>query len=153
IFTGLILNTSTQPKRSLTDCYHTLFSRVLFSTETHARTGKGISSYHTLFSRVLFSTYYNNHWIHSRRVTIPYFHGSYSQLLGAINNNTVLLLPYPIFTGLILNSGCDWTPAGVDMLPYPIFTGLILNYVAKLNNTDYMKLPYPIFTGLILNMK
>ncbi|MDN5310800.1 MAG: hypothetical protein PWP14_2194 [Methanolobus sp.] len=36
-------------------------------------------------------------------------------------------LPYPIFTGLILNIFMAVVICSVNRLPYPIFTGLILN--------------------------
>ncbi|MDN5310573.1 MAG: hypothetical protein PWP14_1967 [Methanolobus sp.] len=88
------------------ECYHTLFSRVLFSTPeigTFMRTYE--NCYHTLFSRVLFSTI----------------------LAAKVEDEDTWELPYPIFTGLILNQPAAAIQKMRIGLPYPIFTGLILN--------------------------
>ncbi|MDK2833809.1 MAG: hypothetical protein PWP63_896 [Methanolobus sp.] len=119
IFTGLILNKSIlpTPQEAVLTSYHTLFSRVLFSTEiAEEMINEGMVLPYPIFTGLILNNINSIFFLGYIRVTIPYFHGSYSQ-----------------------RTTCRPLAHGESALPYPIFTGLILNFSEQQKN-DILRL-------------
>ncbi|MDN5310572.1 MAG: hypothetical protein PWP14_1966 [Methanolobus sp.] len=153
IFTGLILN-----------FYHIRIIQIRLSLLPYPIfTGLILNCFcgsHCLFQRVTipyFHGSYSQQGEHGEEstepvVTIPYFHGSYSQLIRLSHSLRMVVSYHTLFSRVLFSTSMSVKSADIkSMLPYPIFTGLILNGCSCYIGHKRNRLPYPIFTGLILN--